>query len=142
MVIDMNESRLETIEQIREFLAGTADVAFAVPAEEAKRRAFVATALKRFRYFSLAKGRLGILFVYMQRLSGYSRQHLSRPIARYRDTESVRPLNRANRASFARKYTAGDAAFLASPDLLHDTLPRPATQAPAPRAQSRRRRSP
>jgi hypothetical protein len=26
IVIDMNESRLETIEQIREFLAGTADV--------------------------------------------------------------------------------------------------------------------
>lgn len=53
MVIDMNESRLETIEQIREFLTGTTDVAFAIPTEEAKRRAFVATLLKRFRYFSL-----------------------------------------------------------------------------------------
>lgn len=133
----MNESRLETIEQIREFLAGTADVAFAVPAEEAKRRAFVATVLKRFRYFSLAKGRRGILFVYMQRLSGYSRQHLSRLIARYRDTESVRPLNRASRTSFARKYTAADVALLAELDSLHDTLSGPATQVLARRAHAR-----
>ena len=50
MVIDMNESKLETIEQIREFLTGTADVAFTVPTEEAKRRLFVLTVLRRFRY--------------------------------------------------------------------------------------------
>src|SRR5665213_3302285 len=128
MVIDMNESRLETIEQIREFLAGTADVAFAVPAEEAKRRAFVATVLKRFRYFSLAKARRGILFLYMQRLTGYSRQHLSRLIARYRDTQSVRPRNPASRTSFARKYTLADVALLAELDNLHDTLSEPTTQ--------------
>jgi len=38
MVIDMNKSRLETVEQIREFLAGTADFAFAVPTDKAKLR--------------------------------------------------------------------------------------------------------
>ena len=43
----MNEARLETIEQIREFLAGTADVAFTVPTEEAKLRQFVVTVLRR-----------------------------------------------------------------------------------------------
>jgi len=133
----MNESRLETIEQIREFLAGTADVAFAVPAEEVRRRAFVATVLKCFRYFSLAKGRRGVLFAYMQRLTGYSRQHLSRLIARYRDTQSVRPLNRASRTSFARKYTAADVALLAELDSLHDTLSGPATQVLARPAYAR-----
>ena len=55
MVIDMNEARLDTIEQIREFLAGTADVAFTVPPEEAKLRQFVVTVLRRFRHFGLAK---------------------------------------------------------------------------------------
>ena len=74
MVIDMNEARLSTIEQIREFLAGTADVAFTVPSEDVKRRRFIATVLKRFRYFRLSKGPRGVLFSYMQRLSGYSRQ--------------------------------------------------------------------
>jgi len=38
MVIDMNVSRLATVEQIREFLKGAADVAFANPADEATRR--------------------------------------------------------------------------------------------------------
>ena len=48
--IDMNVSKLETIEHIREFLAGTAEVAFSHPADESARRIFVATVLKRYRY--------------------------------------------------------------------------------------------
>ena len=92
MVIDMNYSRLETIEQIREFLAGTADVAFSIPADESTLRAFVAAVLKRFRYFGLTKAQRGVLYAYMRRLTGYSRQHLSRLIAQYRATRSVQPL--------------------------------------------------
>jgi hypothetical protein len=137
MVIDMNEARLETIEQIREFLAGTADVAFTVPTEEAKRRLFVATVLRRFRYFRLQKGQRGVLFSYIQRLSGYSRQHLSRLIAQYRDTKSLRSLNRASRTSFARRYSLADVALLAELDSLHDTLSGPATKVLAQRAHVR-----
>ena len=55
MVIDMNEARLETIEQIQEFLGGTADVAFSIPTDESTLRTFVATVLRRFDYFRLAK---------------------------------------------------------------------------------------
>ena len=95
MVIDMNESKLETLEQIREFLPVTSDVAFAIPAEEPRLRAFVAKVLQRFRYFSRPKGQRGLLFEYMQRLSGYSRQQLSRLIAQYRDTHSIEPGTRA-----------------------------------------------
>jgi hypothetical protein len=86
MVIDMNDARLETIEQIREFLAGTTDVAFGAPADESRLHTFVATVLKRFRYFRLPKKQRGVLFAYLQRLTGYSRQHLSRLLARYRKT--------------------------------------------------------
>lgn len=69
MVIDMNVSRLETIEQIREFLNGTAEVAFSNPADEFTRRSVVTTVLKRYRYFHLTKGQRGILFAYMRRLT-------------------------------------------------------------------------
>jgi hypothetical protein len=134
MVIDMNEARLDTIEQIREFLAGTADMTFTVPSEEAKLREFVATVLRRFRYFGLAKGHRGVLFAYMQRLTGYSRQHLSRLVAQYRDTKSLRLRDRASPTSFARKYTALDVALLAELDSLHDTLSGPATKVLARRA--------
>ena len=134
MVIDMNEARLDTIEQIREFLAGTADLAFTVPPEEAKLRQFVVTVLRRFRYFGLAKGHRGVLFAYMQRLTGYSRQHLSRLVAQYRNTQSLRLRDRASRTSFARKYSAADVALLAELDTLHDTLSGPATKVLAQRA--------
>ena len=137
MVIDMNESKLETIEQIREFLAGTADVAFTVPTEEAKRRQFVVTVVRRFRYFGLEKGQRGVLFSYMRRVTGYSRQHLSRLIARFRDTKSLRLLDRVSRTSFARKYTPADVVLLAELDSLHDTLSGPATKVLAQRAHAR-----
>ena len=103
MVIDMNVSRLETIEQIREFLSGTAEVAFSHPTDESTCRTFVTTVIRRYRYFHLTKGQRGILFAYMRRLTGYSRQHLSRLIVQYRDTKSLQPLKRASRTSFARK---------------------------------------
>jgi hypothetical protein len=96
MVIDMNDSRLNTIEQIREFLEGTANVDFSIPADESRLRAFVATVIKRFRYFQLPKGQRGVLFAYMRRLTGYSRQHLSRLIAQYRETKTLKPQNRAS----------------------------------------------
>ena len=47
MVIDMNVSRLETIEQIREFLNGTVEVAFSNPAGESTLRTFVTTVIIR-----------------------------------------------------------------------------------------------
>ena len=134
MVIDMNESRLETIEQIREFLAGTSAVAFSIPADESSLRAFVTTVIKRLRYFTLAKGQRGVVFAYMQRLTGHSRQHLSRLIAQYRDTKSLRLRDRVSRTSFARKYTLTDVALLAELDSLHDTLSGPATKVLARRA--------
>ena len=103
MVIDMNESKLETIKQIREFLAGTSEVAFSIPSDESKLRAFVATVIRRWRYLSLTKTQRGVLFAYMRRLTGYSRQHLSSLIAQYRHTQSLKPLGRASPTSFARK---------------------------------------
>lgn len=137
MVIDMNDARLETIEQIREFLAGTADVAFAVPPDEAKRRAFVVTVVNRFRYFRRPKGQRGVLFDYLQRLTGYSRQHLSRLLAQYRDTKSLRPRARVSRTSFAHQYLPADVLLLAELDRLHDTLSGPATKVLAQRAYLR-----
>ena len=128
MVIDMNLSKLDTrgwpraIEQIREFLDGTADVAFSNPTDAFALRAFVETVLWRYRYFRLSKGPRGVLFAYLQRLTGYSRQHVSKLIAQYRDTQSLKPRKRVSRTSFARQYTAEDIALLAQTDSLHEWL--------------------
>jgi transposase InsO family protein len=137
MVIDMNMSTLRTIEQIREFLAGTSDVIFSAPLDELALRNVVEAVLKRFRYFSLSKGHRGILYRYMQRVSGYSRQHLDRLIVQYRETKSLRPKERSSRTSFTCKYNALDVALLAELDSLHDTLSGPATRVLAQRAYER-----
>ena len=42
MVIDMNVSKLDTIEQIKEFLDGTSEVAFSNPTDVAALRSFIA----------------------------------------------------------------------------------------------------
>jgi hypothetical protein len=55
MVINMNDSKLNSIEQIREFLEGTSEVTFTTPTDEPQRRAFVTKILKRFKYLTLAK---------------------------------------------------------------------------------------
>jgi transposase InsO family protein len=128
MVIDMNVSKLGTIEQIQEFLDGTAEVAFSNSADESTRRTVVSSILKRYRYFHLSKGPRGVLFAYMQRLTGYSRQHLSRLVAQYRNTQSLKPRKQTSRTSFARQYTPEDVALLAQTDNLHDTLSGPATK--------------
>src|SRR5450759_1104520 len=128
MVIDMNEAKLETIEQVQEFLTGTAAVTFSISADESALHAFVATVIARFGYFRRRKGHRSVLLAYLRRLTGYSRQHLSRLLAQYRETHSLKPLARASRTSFARQYGPEDVALLAHTDSLHDTLSGPATK--------------
>ena len=128
MVIDMNEAKLETIEQIQEFLTGTAAVSFSVAHDETALHNFVATVIRRFGYFSRRKGQRSVLLAYLRRLTGYSRQHLSRLLAQYRGTHSLKPLARASRTSFTRHYGPADVALLAETDRLHDTLSGPATK--------------
>lgn len=128
MVIDMNEAKLHTIEQIQEFLSGTADVTFSIPNDEPTLRAFVAAVIKRFSYFRRRKGHRGVLLAYLRRLTGYSRQHLSRLLVQYRDTRSLKPRVRASRTSFTRHYGPAEVALLAETDSLHDTLSGPATK--------------
>src|SRR5450756_728381 len=128
MVIDMNEAKLETIEQVQEFLTGTAAVAFSIAADESTLHGFVATVITRFGYFSRRKGHRSVLLAYLRRLTGYSRQHLSRLLAQYRETHSLKPLARASRTSFVRRYGPAEVALLAETDSLHDTLSGPATK--------------
>ena len=62
MLIDMNEV---TIEQMREFLAGTADVTFSIPTDQASLHGFVAGALRPCQYFKLSRGARGVVIAYI-----------------------------------------------------------------------------
>jgi transposase InsO family protein len=134
MVIDMNTTRLETIGQIREFLAGVCDVELRVVQDEAERRRFVERTLRWFGYFRRPRSERGLLFAYVQRVSGYSRAHVIRLIAQYRESGTLEQRERGTRTQFRRRYTDEDVALLAELDSLHDTLSGAATRALAQRA--------
>ena len=128
MVIQVNETALATIDQIREFLNGTAQVGFTTPQDPVRVRRFIAGVLSRFKYDRRGKGERGVLFAYMRRLSGYSHSHLARLIAQHRLSGSVSVASRASRTSFACKFSGADLIALAELDGLHDTLSGPATR--------------
>ena len=87
--------------------------------------------LKRHRYFKRTKGQRGVLFAYLQRLNGYTRQRLTRLIARSRHGRSLAPLScasRTSRTSFGHRHGPDEVKLLAEVDSLHDTLSGPATK--------------
>ncbi|MBC7623315.1 MAG: hypothetical protein H7232_08015 [Aeromicrobium sp.] len=110
------------------FFAGTAEIEFSLPADQTVRYGFVSTVLKRHRYFKRTKGQRGVLFVYLQRLIGYTRQHLTILIVRYRHERSLAPLSRTSRTSFGHRHGPDEVKLLAEVDSLHDTLSGPATK--------------
>jgi hypothetical protein len=56
MVIHMNDFRVATLEQIREFFAGTADVSFSYPADLAQARQSTGDDSKFFRHCDAGEG--------------------------------------------------------------------------------------
>ncbi len=80
MVIDMNDKRLATLAQLRAFLEGTTAVEFALAADE--RYDFIARTVRRFAYGRLGRADKGVVLRYLERVSGYSRQQLTRLVKR------------------------------------------------------------
>jgi transposase InsO family protein len=126
MVIDMNETKLTTLEQLRRFLAGTTEVAFK-PTPDDERYAHIADVLRRFRYAGLIRPDKGVVLRYLEKTTGYSRQQLTRLVARFHDTRQLKKRYRPPKAGFTRTYTETDVALLAKTDTLHGTLSGPAT---------------
>ncbi len=126
MVIDMNDAKLQTLAQVRAFLKGTVTVVFAVAANE--RYEFVARTVRRFGYARLKRADKGVVLRFLGRVSGYSRQQLTRLVLRASARAPLLKRYRASRSSFARHYTAADVRLLAEIDTLHGTLSGPATK--------------
>jgi len=127
-VIDMNETKLTTLEQVRAFLAGTVEVGFcATGTGEDGRYRHIAGVLARFGYQRLKKPDKGLILRYLERTTGYSRQQVTRLVKRWSDGKGLRKRYRAPRNGWARKFTDLDVALLAETDALHNTLSGPAT---------------
>jgi transposase InsO family protein len=129
MVIDMNDSALVTLDQIRDFLSGTTEVAFAQASDDATRYRFIAGVLARFGYPTLGRPDRGVVRRYLIRTTGYSRAQLARLLRRHGQGGGLSQRYAVPKAGFRRRYTAADVALLAEVDSLHGTLSGPATRA-------------
>jgi len=128
MVIDMNEKRLVTLEQLKEFLAATEEVAFRGCGEDEDRYRHIVEVLQRFAYRGLGKADKGVVLRYLMRTTGYSRQQLTRLVAKWSAKGCLVKAYGAPSKGFARRFTEADVALLAETDALHNTLSGPATR--------------
>ncbi len=119
-MINMNDEQLHTLAQLQAFLDGTTAVDFAVSADE--RYDFIARTLRRFGYGCLQRADQAIVLRFLERVSGYSRQQITRLVKRGGDRRQLVKRYRSSRTSFARTYTGADVLLLAHTDTLHGTL--------------------
>ena len=126
MVINMEEAKLRTLEHIKAFLDGTSEVAFRVPKEG--RNPFIERVLKRFGYAPHGRVDKGVLLRYIERMTGLSRQQVTRLVRQYRKDGKLSKQSCAPKQGFTYRYTAADVALLAEMDVLHSTLSGPATK--------------
>lgn len=103
------------------FLTGSQAIAFAVATCKDERYRFVQQILMRFAYLRLKRHEKGIVIRFLMKVTGYSRQQLTRMIKRYR---VYRTLARHQKTTngFERHYTREDVMLLAELDKRHDTL--------------------
>ena len=127
MVIDMNETRLCSLEQLKAFLDGTAGVRFRPFEGDDGRYAHIKMVLGRLAYAWLKRGDKGVVLRYLRRTTGYSRQQ-TRLVQQCLATGELAKRYRPPAKGFGRTYTTVDVALLAETDALHATLSGPATK--------------
>ena len=136
MVIEMNDKRLVSLEQLREFLAATEPVEFRGCGNDEQRYRHIEEVLKRFGYAGLKRRDKGLVLRYLGRTTGYSRPQLTRLVARHLKAGALKKAYRAPAKGFVRRFTEADVALLAQTDALHGTLSGPATRHLMQRAHS------
>jgi transposase InsO family protein len=127
MVIDMNETQVRSLEQVRQVLLGTQALQLRRPDDDAGRYAWIDSVLKRLAYRQLGRADRGAVLTYVARLSGYSRAQVTRLVGRWVAGQPLRKRYRAPAHAFARRYTAADVILLAEVDRAMGTLSGPAT---------------
>ncbi len=116
----MTLDNLKTIEQMESFLNGSQAIAFSVASSKDERYQFVEGVLKRFGYIRLKRYDKGVVIKFLIKVSGYSRQQLTRMIQRYTEQGILRRYQKTVNG-LEQFYTAEDIKLLAQLDQRHDT---------------------
>lgn len=116
-----------TVDQLTDFLSGTQAVAFSVQSDTDAGYRWLQGELVKFRYPGLSRQDKGVVIRYLMKVSGYSRQQLTRLIRQYRKTGLLKRRQRTA-AGFTQKYTPADIRLLVAMDERHDTPCGPAVK--------------
>ena len=127
MIVTLDTHRLQTLEQVREFLDGSQPIDLQVQTR-AEAYAFVDQTVRRFDYILQGKTEKGVLRRFLAKVTGLSRAQLTRLLTQHRTTGAVAGRRGAPRRPFPRRYTSTDIGLLAEVDALHGTLSGPATR--------------
>ncbi len=119
MVIMINDSKLNSMAQIKSFLAETKEIVFN---KKSKKEAYrwIEETLRKFTYVLLSKKEKRLIRRYPMKITGYSRSQLARQIKQYRKTGQVK-IKEYDRHKFQKKYTPRDIQLLAKTAQLHDS---------------------
>ena len=118
MTITMNDSQLNSIDDIKRFLQSTQEVSF----KRTNRRQtyqWIEQTLIKFSYTSLSKANKSMIKQYIAKITKYSRAQITRLISQYVFTGYVQEIP-YDRNSFTNLYSDHDIKLLAQSDELHD----------------------
>jgi transposase InsO family protein len=116
----MKLDNLKTVAEMEAFLAGNQPIAFTVASSKDERYEFVDGILKRFAYSRLKRREKGIVIKFLRKISGYSRQQLTRMIERHSECGELKRFQKTTNG-FEKLYTDEDIRVLAQLDKRHDT---------------------
>lgn len=126
MTIIMNDSRMLSITQIKEFVKIARDIKFKGASRRGKYQ-WIENIIYRFEYFKLRKKEKSIIKTYIMQMTGYSDAQLTRLIAKKKKCGKI-IANSTGRHKFPTIYTPGDIARLIATDRVHQRLSGPATR--------------
>jgi hypothetical protein len=122
----MNDSRMVSITQIKDFIKVAKDIKFQGASRKEKYE-WIEIILLRFGYFSCRKKDKSTLKQYMMRMTGFSDAQLTRLVAKKKKSGKIL-VNTTRHYHFPKKYTPEDIGRLIETDKVHDHLSGPATK--------------
>jgi len=126
MTINMNDSHMVSIAQIKKFLQASQIIKFEGVSQKEK-YAWIENTLNRFRYSGLRKRDKTTVKNYIRQMTGFSDSQLTRLIAKKKKCGKILPSSQ-KRHAFSTIYDTSDVARLIETDNNHERLSGPATK--------------
>lgn len=121
MIVTLQTQAIQTLDQVRAFVAGSASVSF-TQADRESAHVWMTDTLKRFNYARASRADRGVLRQYLTKATGLSRAQVTRRITQFLHHGQIKDRRGTPAAPFARRYSADDIRLLAEVDALHGTL--------------------